>query len=488
MIREVLIGSAVAVTIFLAILGFDITPFIFIGAMLLMFNFLLDGKVGGSLKTVNDVDVVKFEDIGGQDTAARELKEALDFIIHDKDIKKLGIRPLKGILLWGPPGTGKTLLAKAAASYTDSAFVASSGSEFIEVYAGVGAQRVRKLFESARSEAEKQGKKSVVIFIDEIEIIGVKRGGNESHMEYDQTLNQLLVEMDGASQDDDIKVLVIAATNRMDMLDEALLRPGRFDRQVRVDLPDKKGRLGILKIHTKGKPLAPDANLESIAQDTFGFSGAHLESLTNEAAILALRDKSDVITQKHLMEAVDKVIMGEKLDRKPSDSEMKRVAIHETGHAVLIETLMPGSVANVTIAPRGNALGFVRQTEKDDHYLYTKEELEKEIEVCLGGAMAEEIILNDRSTGASNDFEQAIKYAKDIIYSGMSRLGIISKDDLPKKDLSCAVSEIIKGLEEDVRSIIESNKEIILSLSDIIIKEESVSGDILRNSLKTIAA
>mgnify|MGYP000922982486 CR=1 FL=1 len=488
MIREVLIGSAVAVTVFLAILGFDITPLIFIGAMLFMLNYLLDGKVGGNLKTVNDVGTVKFEDIGGQNSAIRELKEALDFIIHDKEIEKLGIRPLKGILLWGPPGTGKTLLAKAAASYTDSAFVASSGSEFIEVYAGVGAQRVRKLFESAKAEAARQGKKGVVVFIDEIEIIGVKRGSNESHMEYDQTLNQLLVEMDGANQEDDIKLLVIAATNRMDMLDEALLRPGRFDRQVRVDLPDKKGRLEILNIHTKGKPLAPDVDLEAIAQDTFGFSGAHLESLTNEAAILALRDKSEIIMQKYLTEAVDKVIMGEKLDRKPTPDELKRVAIHETGHAVVIETLMPGSVANVTIAPRGNALGFVRQTEKDDHYLYTKEELEKEIKVCLGGAMAEEIILSDRSTGASNDFEQAIKYAKDIIYSGMSKLGIISKNDIPKRDLSMAVSEIIKNLEEDVHCIIESNRDAILYLSDIILKEESITGDMLRNSLKSVAA
>lgn len=488
MIREVLIGSAVAVTIFLAILGFDITPIIFIGVMLFMLNFLLEGKVGGSLKTVNVTGSVSFEDIGGQDTAIRELKEALDFIIHDTEIKKLGIRPLRGILLWGPPGTGKTLLAKAAASYTDSAFVASSGSEFIEVYAGVGAQRVRKLFESARAEAEKQGKKGVVVFIDEIEIIGVKRGRNESHMEYDQTLNQLLVEMDGINQNDDIKVLVIAATNRLDMLDEALLRPGRFDRQVRVDLPDKKGRLEILKIHTKGKPLAPDADLEKIAQDTFGFSGAHLESLANEAAILALRDKSEVITQKHLAEAVDKVIMGEKLDRTPTAEELRRVAIHETGHAVVIETLIPGSVANITIAPRGNALGFVRQTEKEDRYLYTREELEKQIKICLGGAMAEEIILKDRSTGASNDFEQAIKYAKDIIYSGMSKLGIISKDDIPRKDISMAVSEIIKNLERDVRTIIEGNREVISYLADIILREESITGDMLRNSIKSAAA
>ncbi|MDI6601801.1 MAG: AAA family ATPase [Thermoanaerobacteraceae bacterium] len=488
MIREILIGSAVAVTIFLAILGFDITPIIFIGVMLFMLNFLLEGKMGGGLKTVNVTSTVTFDDIGGQDTAIRELKEALDFIIHDTEIKKLGIRPLKGILLWGPPGTGKTLLAKAAASYTDSAFVASSGSEFIEVYAGVGAQRVRKLFESARDEAAKQGKRGVVVFIDEIEIIGVKRGRNESHMEYDQTLNQLLVEMDGINQNDDIKILVIAATNRMDMLDEALLRPGRFDRQVRVDLPDKKGRLDILKIHSKGKPLAPDVDLEKIAQDTFGFSGAHLESLANEAAILALRDKSDVITQKHLTEAVDKVIMGEKLDRKPTAEELRRVAIHETGHAVVIETLMPGNVANITIAPRGNALGFVRQTEKEDRYLYTREELEKQIMICLGGAMAEEIILTNRSTGASNDFEQAVKYAKDIIYSGMSRLGIISRDDMPKRDISRVASEIIKGLEADVRSIIESNRDIIIYLADIILKEESITGDMLRNSLNSAAA
>ncbi|TZE81743.1 AAA family ATPase [Calorimonas adulescens] len=488
MIREILLGSAVAIAVFLAILGFDITPIIFIGGMLFVLNYLLEGKMGGGLKTTSVPHTVTFDDIGGQNSAIRELKEALDFIIHDEEVKRLGIRPLKGILLWGPPGTGKTLLAKAAASYTDSAFVASSGSEFIEVYAGVGAQRVRRLFDIARDEAIKQGKKGAVVFIDEIEIVGVKRGRNEGHMEYDQTLNQLLVEMDGINPNDDIKILVIAATNRMDMLDEALLRPGRFDRQVRVDLPDKKGRLDILKIHSKGKPLASDVDLEKIAQDTFGFSGAHLEALMNEAAILAMRDKSSVITQKHLTEAVDKVIMGEKLDRRPTPEELKRVAIHETGHAVVIETLTPGSVANITIAPRGNALGFVRQTEKDDHYLYTKEELEEQIMICLGGAMAEEIILNSRSTGAANDFEQAIKYAKDIIYSGMSRLGIISKDDLPKKELSITVSEIIKELEGHVKNIIERNKDIILSLADIILREETISGELLRSSLAGVAA
>lgn len=324
----------------------------------------------------------------------------------------MGIRPIKGILLTGPPGTGKTLLAKAAAKYTNSSFIATSGSEFIEMYAGVGAQRVRNLFETARNLARKENKNSAIIFIDEIDILGAKRGTNESHHEYDQTLNQLLVEMDGIKSDGEINILVIAATNRPDLLDPALLRPGRFDRQVVVDLPDKSGRLQILKIHTKNKPLGEDVNLEAIAENTFGFSGAHLESLCNEAAILAMRDNSDVILQKHFVEAVDKVILGEKSDKKPAEEEIFRVSVHEAGHAIISEIVNPGSVATVTIVPRGKALGFVRQFDKEDTLIYTKEQLEKDIMVALGGTVAELLVLGNRSTGSVNDFEQAVHIAK----------------------------------------------------------------------------
>ncbi|MBC7326449.1 MAG: AAA family ATPase, partial [Moorella sp. (in: Bacteria)] len=221
------------------------------------------------------------------------------------------------------------------------------------------------------------------------EILGSRRGQTTSHLEYDQTLNQLLVEMDGLKVDDRVRILVMAATNRVDMLDPALLRPGRFDRQVRVELPDKEGRLEILKLHTRNKPLAADVNLEAVAKETFGFSGAHLESLTNEAAILAMREGCQEIHQRHLHEAVDKVMMGERLDRRPSAHELRRVAIHETGHALMSELVKPGSVSALTVTPRGQALGYMRQSPEDDTYMYTKEYLEDQIAVMLAGAVAE---------------------------------------------------------------------------------------------------
>ena len=230
--------------------------------------------------------MVTFDDIGDRTWPNGSL-EALEFVNNREKCLKLGIRPLKGILLVGPPGTGKTLLAKAAASYTDSAFVATSGSSFVEMYAGVGAQRIRKVFSMGRQAAREQGKGSAIIFIDEIEVIGGKRGRHSSHLEYDQTLNQLLVEMDGINATNDVRVLVVGATNRADLLDPALIRPGRFDRVVRVDLPNKEGRLHILRIHARNKPLEAEVDLGKIAGETFGFSGAHLESLMNEAAIHA---------------------------------------------------------------------------------------------------------------------------------------------------------------------------------------------------------
>ena len=253
-----------------------------------------------------------FEQIGGQEAACNELKEALDFLENLEEMEKLGIRSLRGILLVGPPGTGKTLLAKAAATFTDSVFLSASGSEFVEMYAGVGAQRVRKIFAKARKDAKAQNKKSAIIFIDEIEVIGGKRGRVSNQVEYDQTLNQLLVEMDGVKKDK-CNILVIGATNRADILDDALMRPGRFDRQVRVDLPDKKGRLAILEIHTRNKPLGPDIDLEEIAKETFGFSGALLESLTNEAAIYAHRDKETSIMDRHIRAAIEKVLLGKRI-------------------------------------------------------------------------------------------------------------------------------------------------------------------------------
>ncbi|WP_029688123.1 AAA family ATPase [Thermoanaerobacter sp. A7A] len=482
MVKEILLGITIAFAIFAAFLGINVTPLLFLAGAFLLFTYIMENKglMPGSKNIIKPESEISFEDIGGQNTAIAELKEALDFVINREKISKMGIRLIKGILLTGPPGTGKTLLAKAAAKYTNSSFIATSGSEFIEMYAGVGAQRVRNLFETARNLARKENKNSAIIFIDEIDILGAKRGTNESHHEYDQTLNQLLVEMDGIKSDGEINILVIAATNRPDLLDPALLRPGRFDRQVVVDLPDKSGRLQILKIHTKNKPLGKDVNLEKIAEDTFGFSGAHLESLCNEAAILAMRDNSDVILQKHFKEAVDKVILGEKSDRKPTEEEIFRVSVHESGHAIISETVNPGSVATVTIVPRGKALGFVRQTDKEDILIYTKEQLEKDIMVALGGTVAELLVLGNRSTGSANDFEQAVDIAKKLVYTGLSDLGIISKEDVPKEKVNEEINKIIQVQEGKVKEILQEKLEVLKAIADILRKEETISGEKLR--------
>lgn len=460
-----------------------------IGALLyLLYNFVMNQGIlkASSIGTLVRVPQEDFSSIGGQNTAISELKEALDFLLDSDKIEKMGIRPLKGLLLTGPPGTGKTLLAKAAANYTDSVFIATSGSEFIEVYAGVGAQRVRKLFQSARDKAKAENKKSAIIFIDEIDILGARRGTHESHMEYDQTLNQLLVEMDGINVNDDVKILVLAATNRPDMLDPALLRPGRFDRQVRVDLPDKDGRLQILKIHVKNKPLAEDVDLEAIARETFGFSGAHLESLTNEAAIIAMRNNEEKITQKDFLQAIDKVIMGEKIDRKPTPEELYRIAVHEAGHGIISELVEKGSVANLTIVPRGNAMGFLRQAPKEDKYIYTKEQLEKQIMICLAGSVAEKVIIGNKSTGATNDFEKAVELAKEIIFSGLSSLGIVSKDDISPKKINDEITKIINTLERKTTELLMDNHFVIHQVVEILKEKETISGEELRNILNNI--
>jgi vesicle-fusing ATPase len=421
-----------------------------------------------------------FDDIGGQESAIKELKEALDFIRSFEQMKKLGIRALKGILLTGPPGTGKTLLAKAAATYTDAVFMATSGSEFIEMYAGVGAQRVRRLFKSAREAAVKQSKANAIVFIDEIDVLGGRRGQHSGHMEYDQTLNQLLVEMDGMKTDDTVKILLVAATNRADMLDPALMRPGRFDRQVKVDLPCKDGREAILRIHTRNKPLADDVDLKETAKETFGFSGAHLESLANEAAIYAFREKSATINRSHFKEAIDKVMMGEKLDRRPNADELRRVAVHETGHALISEMMRPESVSTLTISPRGNALGYMRQTPEDDTYLYTKDYLEKQICIMLAGAAAEELVLEGRSTGAANDFEQAVRLTRKIVTAGMSPLGVIDEESIPQDKMHNMISEILREQEARVKESLGSYAGQIEEVVAILLENERMGGEEFR--------
>jgi cell division protease FtsH len=476
--REILVGTGIGIAIFLASVGVNVVPFIFFLGLLGAFYFFFQMQGVGNFKDVDtDTGVcstMSFDDIGGQDSAINELKEALEFLLKPVEILHMGIRPLKGILLMGPPGTGKTLLARAAAGYAESVFLATSGSEFIEMYAGIGAKRVRQLFGEARKKARSEGKSSAVVFIDELEVLGAKRGSHASHMEYDQTLNQLLVEMDGLMPDSEPRILVIAATNRADMLDPALMRPGRFDRQVRVELPDKKGRVRILQIHTRNKPLAQDVDMDAVARATFGFSGAHLESLANEAAVLALREGKREILQRHFTEAVDKVILGEKLSRQPSTKEIERVAVHESGHALVSELLRAGSVSSLTVVPRGQALGYMRRTPEDDQYLYTLDDLRYQIMVALGGAVSEELWYGNRSTGARGDFQQAWGVARQIVNSGLSTLGVVHEDDLPQEVMYRECVSIIKQLEEETTEVLGGSQHFLERIVERLLEEESL--------------
>jgi vesicle-fusing ATPase len=487
---EIIAGAAVGILLFLVLQGVDILPFMFFSGLigvLYYLNFIKPKSKKAEFNSVErNVCSISFEDIGGQEVAKNELCEALEFMKNNDKIKLLGIRPLKGILLSGPPGTGKTLLAKAAAQFTNSVFLSASGSEFVEMYVGVGAQRVRKLFDQAKQAAKKLKKSSAVIFIDEIEVLGGARGQNNGHQEHDQTLNELLVQMDGISASDEVKVLIIGATNRADMLDSALLRPGRFDRVVRVDLPDKKGRSHILKLHTRNKPLATNVTIDSLAKDTFGFSGAQLESVTNEAAILAMREESDEITSSHFRSAIEKVMMGEKLDRLPSAEEKHRIAIHESGHALVGELKLPGSVASVNVASRSNALGYVRQTQENDMYLYTHEHIRSRILIALAGILSEELLIGNRSTGGSSDFKHASDMAKQIIFSGMSELGIISIEDIPKDQLHSAITAILRDVESETRELLSCHKRELKQISELLLDKETISGDELRIILKNI--
>lgn len=489
MIKEIILGMGIGVLVFLVVIGYNVLPiFLLAGICILTYVAISQRGLLGAThakRYTGTTQTISFADVGGQEPAKNEVKEALEFIVKADVIDKMGIRPLRGILLTGPPGTGKTLLAKAAATYTEAVFIATSGSEFIEMYAGVGAQRVRGLFKKARDTAQREKKENAIVFIDEIEVVAGKRGSSgSSHMEYDQTLNQLLVEMDGIRSDDNVRVLVIGATNRADMLDPALIRPGRFDRQVKVGLPDKSGRLEILKIHVNNKPLAEDVNLEEIARETFGFSGAHLESACNEAAILALRENSEIIYQHHFREAIDKVMLGEKLNTKPTVEEIYRIAVHESGHALVSEILVPDSVSHVTITSRGNALGYTRHNPTEDPYLYTKGYLENQIKILLGGSVAEQVLLGNKSTGAYNDFKEAVNAAKQIIATGLSSLGVVSVDDLEKNVIQDTVSEIISGEEEKTFALLKENQELLETLVSALQKNESLVAEEIRELIR----
>jgi cell division protease FtsH len=364
---------------------------------------------------------VTFADVAGCEEAKEELKEIVEFLKEPEKFIRLGARIPKGVLMVGPPGTGKTLMARAVAGEAGVPFFSISGSEFVEMFVGVGASRVRDLFERAKSEAP------AIIFVDEIDAVGRHRGAGlgGGHDEREQTLNQILVEMDGFETGTNI--IVCAATNRPDILDPALLRPGRFDRKVVMDNPDIKGRGEILKVHTKGKPLAPDADMDALARMTVGFSGADLENLINEAAILTARRNKKAIGMSELTESMDRVTMGpERKSRVISERDKVTTAYHEAGHAVLFYLLAhTNPVHKITIVPRGRAGGYVLPLPDEDNFFYSKEYFEDTIAAALGGRAAEEIVFSQFTTGASNDLEKVTYYARSMVtrYGMSDRLG-----------------------------------------------------------------
>jgi len=387
------------------------------------------GGIGGADKTLNfgkakfknSADEKKktmFTDVAGADEEKEELKEIVDFLKDPKKFNELGARIPKGVLLVGPPGTGKTLLAKAVAGEAGVPFYSISGSDFVEMFVGVGASRVRDLFETAKKN------QPAIVFIDEIDAVGRQRGAGlgGGHDEREQTLNQLLVEMDGFGANEG--VIIIAATNRPDILDKALLRPGRFDRQVTVNYPDAKGREEILKVHARGKPLAPDVDLKTIAKATAGFTGADIENLLNEAALLAARQNKKAITEKHIEDATIKVIAGtEKKSWVLDEKEKLNTAYHEAGHAIAGHLLpTQDDVHHISIIPRGRALGMTISLPEKDKFSKYKKEMEEEIVMLLSGRIAETIYHGDNfTTGASNDIERATKIARDMVVKyGMS--------------------------------------------------------------------
>lgn len=407
----------------------SIIPFIII---FILFFFLLNQAQGGGSRVMNfgkskaklyseEKKKVRFKDVAGADEEKQELVEVVEFLKDPRKFAALGARIPKGVLLVGPPGTGKTLLARAVAGEAGVPFFSISGSDFVEMFVGVGASRVRDLFENAKKNAP------CIIFIDEIDAVGRQRGAGlgGGHDEREQTLNQLLVEMDGFGANEGI--IIIAATNRPDILDPALLRPGRFDRQITVDRPDVKGREAVLAVHAKNKPLADDVNLKTIALRTPGFSGADLENLLNEAALVAARSDRKQVTSDDIDEAIDRVIAGPaKKSRVISEKERKIVAYHEAGHTIIGVVLDEADMVHkVTIVPRGQAGGYAVMLPKEDRYFMTKPELLDKITGLLGGRVAEELVLGDVSTGAHNDFQRATNIARKMVteYGMSEKLG-----------------------------------------------------------------
>ena len=464
---------------------FSILPTIVMVALFIMI-FKMQG-LGDKGEVYDDTErksKVTFDDIAGLDEEKEELKEIVEFLKKPKKFAEMGAKIPKGVLLYGKPGTGKTLIAKAIAGEADVPFISMSGSEFIEMFAGLGASRVRKLFDKARKLSP------CIVFIDEIDAIGSRRTSNSgAESENNQTLNQLLVEMDGFSTEETI--IVLAATNRPEMLDKALLRPGRFDRQVTIPAPDLNGREAILKIHAKDKKLAEDVSLYNIAEDTAGFTGAELANILNEAAIIATKKEHDAITNSDLDEAVKKVTVGlEKTSRKISDKDKKLTAYHEAGHAIVSQFLpTQTAVKEVSIIPRGMAGGYTMYKSDEDKYYISKTEMQEKLIALLGGRAAEKLILDDISTGASNDLEVATQIARDMItvYGMSDEIGTISfKDsdgqidyqmfgDDMQDEIGKEVKRLIDTAYSDAQTILKQNVEKLHAIAGELMAKEKIN-------------
>lgn len=494
---------------YLALLG-SLLPFIIIGAI---FWFLMSGLQGGNSRVMNfgksraklvskEQSTVTFADVAGADEALEELQEIKEFLKEPQKFQKVGAKIPRGVLLYGPPGTGKTLVAKAVAGEAGVPFFAISGSDFVEMFVGVGASRVRDLFDQAKQSAP------AIIFVDEIDAVGRHRGagiggGND---EREQTLNQLLVEMDGF--DSKTNVILIAATNRPDILDPALLRPGRFDRQIGVSAPDLIGREQILKVHAKNKPIASDVDMASVARRTPGFTGADLANVLNEAALLTARQNEKQITAETLDEAIDRVIGGpQKKSRLMQDKERLNTAYHEAGHALVAASLNHSDpVSKVTILPRGRALGYTMVLPLEDRYSMSRNQMLDQIAWAMGGRVAEEIVFHDPTTGAHNDFEKATAIAREMVtkYGFSSKLGsmsfggggevFIGRDMAQAKEYSEAtaqqidaeVAAILDAAHDEAYRAINLNRKVLDALTKELMERETLQAEDLAKIFKPV--
>ena len=487
-------------------------PLIFFGALLL---FMMRQAQGNTNQTfsfgrsrakmfMGNSPAVSFSDVAGVEEAKEELQEVVEFLKFPERFLTLGARIPRGVLLVGPPGTGKTLLSRAVAGEAGVPFFAISGSEFVEMFVGVGASRVRDLFDQAKRNAP------CIVFVDEIDAVGRHRGAGlgGGHDEREQTLNQILVEMDGFETNTNI--IVLAATNRPDILDPALLRPGRFDRRVVLDNPDIRGRTEILKVHSKGKPLAEDADLEKVAKQTVGFSGADLANLVNESAILAARRSKTLITAEEFAESIDRVVAGpERRSRVINQREKELTAYHEAGHALVAHYLPDADpVFKISIVARGAMGGYTRFSPEEDRNLITKAQLEARLAVALGGRVAEELVFDEITTGASNDLEQATQIARTMVtrYGMSKKLGLrtfgkreelvfLGREISEQRDYSDSVAETI---DEDVHALIQtayetakrlltSNRAKLEQLAQFLIENESLEDEALKELFSSVA-